>query len=235
GNVYANLHNDGFTNGEIRGQLALANGTFTDMGGNLIGVSGPGSGNLGFTSATTQTGTVGNPLDPQLGPLQNNGGPLIGATAHTMALQTELLLTGSRAIGKGILNGAPPTDERGFPSVVNGAINVGATSSAANPGVALVGGTLVVTGSAGDDVVRVTRQGGSLRVYATSRPAGVPFLPFPSAAVKDVRMALGDGDDVATVAGDVRVPVLMDGGAGDDVLVGGGGDDLLLGGAGNDT
>ena len=113
GNIYANIHNAGFPNGEIRGQLALANGTFTDMGGNLIGVSGPGSGNMGFTSATTQTGTVGNPLNPQLGPLQNNGGPLIGAPGHTMTLQTELLLPGSPATGKGILNGAPQTDERG--------------------------------------------------------------------------------------------------------------------------
>jgi hypothetical protein len=134
GNVYANIHDAGFANGEIRGQLALANGTFTDMRGNLIGVSGPGSGNLGFTSATTQTGTVGKPLDPQLGPLQNNGGPFIGAPRHTMTLQTELLLPGSRAIGKGITNGAPQTDARGAPSVVNGAINVGATSSAANLG-----------------------------------------------------------------------------------------------------
>jgi hypothetical protein len=133
GMIYANIHNAGFANGEIRGQLALANGNFTDMGGNLIGVSGPGSGNMGFTSATTQTGTVANPLNPQLGPLQNNGGPLIGAPGHTMTLQTELLLPGSPAIGKGILNGAPPTDERGFPSVVNGAINVGATSTVVNP------------------------------------------------------------------------------------------------------
>jgi hypothetical protein len=232
--VYANLHNAGYPNGEIRGQLALANGTFTDMGGNLIGVSGPGSGNQGFQSAKTQTGTVGNPLDPLLGPLQNNGGPVIGAQGHTMTLQTELLLTGSRAIGKGILNGAPPTDERGFASVVNNAINVGATSSA-NPGAALVGSTLVITGSPGDDAVRLVPQGGTLRVYANFLPAGVPFLAFRAAAVKDVRMDLGDGNDVATVAGDIRLPVLMDGGAGDDVLVGGGGDDLLLGGAGNDV
>jgi hypothetical protein len=47
-----------------------------------------------------------------------------------MTLQTELLLSGSPAIGKGILPGAPATDERGFPSVVDDAINVGATSSA---------------------------------------------------------------------------------------------------------
>src|SRR5262249_13175643 len=94
------------------------------------------------------------------------------------------------------------------------------------PGVALVGSTLVITGSPGDDVVRVTRQGGSLRVYASFLPPGVPFLAFRLSAVKDVRMALGDGDDVATVAGDIVLPVLIDGGAGDDVL-GGGGSDLL--------
>jgi predicted outer membrane repeat protein len=105
-------------------------GMFTDMGGNLIGVSGAGSGNTGFTAASTQTGTVAAPLDPLLGPLQNNGGPKVGAKGHRITLQTEAPLSGSPAIGKGILNGAPPTDERGFPSVVNGKINVGAVSQA---------------------------------------------------------------------------------------------------------
>jgi predicted outer membrane repeat protein len=105
-------------------------GTFTDLGGNLIGVSGAGSGNTGFTAATTQTGTVATPLDPLLGPLQNNGGPKVGAKGHRITLETEAPLSGSPAIGKGILNGAPPTDERGFPSVVNGQINVGAVSQA---------------------------------------------------------------------------------------------------------
>jgi Ca2+-binding RTX toxin-like protein len=50
-----------------------------------------------------------------------------------------------------------------------------------------------------------------------------------------VRIALGDGNDVAAVASDIRLPVLMDGGAGDDVLVAGGGASILLGGAGNDV
>jgi predicted outer membrane repeat protein len=107
-----------------------AAGTFTDNGGNLIGVSGAGSGNTGFTAATTQTGTVAMPLDPMLGPLQNNGGPKIGATGTRITLETEAPLKGSPAIGKGILSGAPATDERGFPSVVNGKINVGAVSQA---------------------------------------------------------------------------------------------------------
>jgi predicted outer membrane repeat protein len=110
---------------------AQSRSTFTDLGGNLIGISGPGSGNTGFTAATTQTGTVLNPLDPLLGPLQYNGGPMVGDPGSgTEGLKTELLLDGSPAIGKGILTGAPATDERGFPSVTNGKINVGAVSRA---------------------------------------------------------------------------------------------------------
>jgi hypothetical protein len=106
---------------------------FTDLGGNLIGVAGLAGGNSGFGAATTQTGTPDMPLDPLLGPLQDNGGPVIGAPGHTMTLKTELLLKGSPALGKGILAGAPATDERGFPSVVNDVVNVGATSSAPKP------------------------------------------------------------------------------------------------------
>jgi hypothetical protein len=101
-------------------------GTFTDRGGNLLGVSGDG--NTGFGDATTQTGTLANPLDPMLGPLQNNGGPRIGAPGDWIVLQTEAPETGSPAIGRGILALAPAADERGFQSVVNGLINVGAVS-----------------------------------------------------------------------------------------------------------
>jgi hypothetical protein len=89
-------------------------GTFTDLGGNLIGVSGAGSGNTGFTAATTQTGTVANPLDPLLGPLQNNGGQTAGSPGNQQVVPTEALLRGSKAIGKGVLAGAPTSDERGF-------------------------------------------------------------------------------------------------------------------------
>ncbi len=87
--------------------------TGVDQGGNLIGVSGAGSGNSGFTAATTQTGTVAAPLNPLLGPLQYNGGPLVGASGQQVGLQTEALLPGSPAIGKGVTNNVT-TDERGF-------------------------------------------------------------------------------------------------------------------------
>ncbi len=90
-----------------------AAGAFIDNGGNLIGISGTGSGNTGFTASTTQTGTSANPLNPLLGSLQNNGGPTVGAAGDSMTLQTEALQPGSKAIDKGVA-GAPAVDERGF-------------------------------------------------------------------------------------------------------------------------
>jgi hypothetical protein len=90
-------------------------GSFTDGGGNLIGVSGAGSGNTGFTAPTTQTGTVAGPLDPLLGPLQNNGGPT----------QTLALLPGSPAIDQGIATSFA-TDQRGVARPQGAKFDVGA-------------------------------------------------------------------------------------------------------------
>jgi hypothetical protein len=89
-------------------------GTFTDNGGNLIGIAGTGSGNTGFTAATTQTGTVATPLNPLLAALANNGGLTIGAPGLAQTLMTEALLGGSPALDKGVSAGAPSTDARGF-------------------------------------------------------------------------------------------------------------------------
>jgi predicted outer membrane repeat protein len=87
--------------------------TFTDNGGNLIGIAGATGGNTGFTNATTQTGTLTTPLDPLLRGLQNNGGPTVGAPGNQIALLTEALSPGSKAIDKGVAAGAPSVDERG--------------------------------------------------------------------------------------------------------------------------
>ncbi len=112
--------NFSFQNTIIAGNTATAGapdvggGPTTDLGGNLIGISVNGSSNFGFTANTDQTGTVGNPLNPQFGPLTNNGGPVAGAPGDPMTVETEALLPGSPAIGKGVANGAPATDERGF-------------------------------------------------------------------------------------------------------------------------
>jgi hypothetical protein len=89
--------------------------TFTDGGGNLIGIAGAGSGNTGFTDATTQTGTPASPLDPLLGPLQNNGG----------RTQTLALLTGSPAIEKGLTTSVT-ADQRGVRRPQGAKFDVGA-------------------------------------------------------------------------------------------------------------
>jgi parallel beta-helix repeat protein len=75
-------------------------GTFVSDGHNLIGVV---EGSTGFGAAGDLLGHVGNPLDPRLAPLANNGGPT----------RTHALLAGSPAIDKGDNAGAPATDQRG--------------------------------------------------------------------------------------------------------------------------
>ncbi len=82
------------------------------QGHNLIG---DGSTATGFDS-TDLVGTADDPIDPLLGPLQDNGGP-----TPTMAL-----LVGSPAIAAGDTADAPPTDQRGAPRIVNGTIDIGA-------------------------------------------------------------------------------------------------------------
>jgi hypothetical protein len=89
-------------------------GTVTSQGHNLIG---DGTGGSGYVS-TDLVGTAANPIDPKLGPLQDNCGP-----TFTMAL-----LPGSPAIDAGDPTDAPMWDQRGpgYPRVVNGMIDIGA-------------------------------------------------------------------------------------------------------------
>lgn len=79
-------------------------GAASDGGHNLIGIT---DGSSGFSAAQGDLlGTSANPLDPHLGPLQNNGGP-----TATMAL-----LPGSPAINAGDNSAQAvtgPTDQRG--------------------------------------------------------------------------------------------------------------------------
>ena len=79
---------------------SIGAGSFSSSGYNLIGNVGStlfvaGSGDL--------VGTVAAPIDPMLGPLQNNGG----------LTETHELLTGSPAIDTADVLRFPPTDQRG--------------------------------------------------------------------------------------------------------------------------
>jgi hypothetical protein len=82
-------------------------GYLGSLGHNLIGSTG---GAAGFDPTDLLN------VRPLLGPLQNNGGPT----------QTMALLPGSPAIDAGDTTGAPDTDQRGFPRIVGGTIDIGA-------------------------------------------------------------------------------------------------------------
>ncbi len=85
------------------------NGGLTSLGYNLIGKTAGGS---GYAASDLVN------VNPQLGPLQNNGGPT----------QTMALLAGSPAINAGDNTNAPAYDQRGpgFARIVGGTIDIGA-------------------------------------------------------------------------------------------------------------
>ncbi len=104
-------------------------GNVTSSDGDLIG-NGSGSNlsngsNVGIGEIEDLVGTAANPINPQLGPLQNNGGPT----------QTMALLSGSPAIGAGDPNapGVPATDQRGYSRIDGINIDIGAFEYGASP------------------------------------------------------------------------------------------------------
>jgi CSLREA domain-containing protein len=89
-------------------------GAFLSPGYNLIGSADHST---GFADATDQKGTDSAPINPQLGSLQNNGGP-----TDTMAL-----LANSPALDKGKSFGLT-TDQRGFPRTLDSPYITNATN-----------------------------------------------------------------------------------------------------------
>ncbi|HSI87885.1 MAG TPA: choice-of-anchor Q domain-containing protein, partial [Pyrinomonadaceae bacterium] len=109
-------------NSNIAGNTAAfgtpdAAGVLLSQGYNLVGDGGVST---GFSAPGDQVGTTPAPLDPMLGPLQDNGGPTF----------THALLPGSPAIDAGDPAYAGPltTDQRGsgFARVFNNRIDIGA-------------------------------------------------------------------------------------------------------------
>ena len=76
-------------------------GTLTDNGSNLVGDN---TGGGTFTDAHDQVGTAATPINPGLGPVQDNGGPS----------PTAALLRSSPAIDGDFSANAPATDQRGL-------------------------------------------------------------------------------------------------------------------------
>jgi hypothetical protein len=123
--VAGNSASNGATDPDFAGAVSSStqiNGVTYAEGYNLIG---DGTGSSGFSSASgDQVGTSSSPINPELGPLQNNGGP-----TETMAL-----LYGSPAINSGDPYDAgslPQFDQRGpgYPRIQGGRVDIGAYES----------------------------------------------------------------------------------------------------------
>ncbi len=103
---------------------------------------------------------------------------------------------------------------------------------------------VTVSRDGGEFVFRDT--GARIQAFAPCRVVGAhtarcPVVPHeydPPAeaypAIARLNVLLGDGDDKATVAGDLGVTAHLAGGRGDDRLIGGGENDTIVGGLGDD-
>jgi hypothetical protein len=170
-------------------------GTVISSDHDLIG-DGAGSSLINGVNGD-QVGTDASPINPLLGPLQNNGGPT----------QTMALLAGSPAIDKGDNNapGLPKTDQRGFPRIINGGISntvdIGAFEFGAKTGMSVHGAQLVIIGdpsgtSSNDSAtVEVNASGG---VSAILNGTAANFNP---GQITSIFIALGGGSNNITVLG----------------------------------
>jgi hypothetical protein len=148
-------------------------GSVTSLGHNLIGNTTGGS---GFVASDLLS------VDPQLGPLQNNGGPT----------QTMALLPGSPAANTGDNTGAPAYDQRGpgYPRIVGGFIDIGAfevqdSSATQASSLAVTGFPSVVTaGGTGSFMISAlnadgttdTSYTGTVRFSSSDVQAGMPAI-----------------------------------------------------------
>jgi hypothetical protein len=157
-------------------------GPLVSRGHNLVGI---GAGGSGYTDSDL-VGTVESPIDPLLGPLQDNGGPRF----------THALLPGSPAIDAGS-NALIPTgvkyDQRGpgFQRIVNGTVDIGAYEflPAVNHAVAVGWGTQTASLQTAAD---------GLRLLPVGRSTDLPWL-----GINQLQLTLGQAQSLTP--GDVTV------------------------------
>jgi RHS repeat-associated protein len=109
-----------------------------------------------------------------------------------------------------------------------------ATTTAYVTGAGVQDGELQVIGTNGPDQVTVNRDSqGQTFVHANFLPDG--SKSFPISSLQRILLALGAGDDHATISSGIEIPAILDGGLGNDHLNGGSGPNILIGSDGDDT
>jgi Ca2+-binding RTX toxin-like protein len=119
----------------------------------------------------------------------------------------------------------------------------GAASPASAGPIGISGTTLIVFGSAADDVIvgftdgtELTLSGGVAFDIQTSACVGADVVTCSLAAFDHLAIIAGAGNDTIEMSGiGAILPVFISGGDGNDVLFGGAGDDILKGGPGDDV
>lgn len=126
-----------------------------------LGTTGDGSFDVAFSlietaGAANFSDNGGNIFgqDPQLGPLQGNGGP---TATHLPAATSPAVDAGDATFAP-----PPPTDQRGFARLAGGRIDIGAVERQVNAGtLQLLVSAASVNENAGTITITVTRTGGS--------------------------------------------------------------------------
>lgn len=179
---------------------------------------------------------VGNFGDGRINAYDLKSGNFHGVLSTRPGKPLEIEGLWGLAFGNGVSAGdkntlyfaAGPDDEQHglFGKITANPDGTNAASAAVN------GSTLEIIGSRNDDNVSVISKsaGQQLTVFAGGESIGT----FSTAGLTAIHFAGFAGDDRVTVSSQVAITTVLDGGAGNDLLIGGGGNNILLGGAGID-
>lgn len=169
----ASLEGGGIDTGNSLGGLTLLNtvvannvaptgpdcsGPFSSLGHNLVG----NSTNCSFTAATGDLeGTGASPIDPKLGPLQDNGGPTF---THALLASSPAIDAGNPAVPGSGGNACEANDQRGVARPQGAACDIGAYEAviglySITPGDAKLRIINAATGATLDDTITITLDG----------------------------------------------------------------------------
>src|SRR4029079_8229600 len=113
-------------------------------------------------------------------------------------------------------------------------VQITVVAAPATPGVRLDHNVLQITGSSSRDNLSISMSHFKLLISGTLGGTRINQT-FYTIGLKQIAANLGDGNDTLQVRANVRIPLMADGGGGNDSLVSGGGSSILVGGGGNDV